>query len=393
MTYNYADGAEEPPAAYNSYANLITGYELKLFRFTAAQNKTFAFSPSADALALSLLANGAKEDTFSEIMLALGSELSLDDLNACSSYFKSRMESVAKQSGEKKDELSGKTLTDDSTASVNLYGALLFNDKTDVRTTFLQKNADFYGEDIVRFDFADERNKLKLKNLLGAELETKKDDTLYSVNYAKLSDLWLKPYGAGDIVSGKFGGKEMSFMKSAENYIHTDSAQGVIKYTAENPLKLVLVMPNEDIKTEDYVKTFDSVEYSKLLESFSVTSQANASVPQIEIPASDTPAAITSTLRKSGLYTLFSDKADLGNLAHTDNVRLNEFYELGTGFCLNTNGVSTATDKLPDSTLSKEASAQDKTGKIKELVFDRPFIFMLIDNETSIPVYMGVYNN
>lgn len=393
VTYNYADGAEEQPAAYNSYANLITGYELKLFRFTAAQNKTFAFSPSADALGLSLLANGAKDDTLSEIMLALGSELSLDDLNTCSSYFKSRMESVAKQNSEKKDELSGKTITDDTAVPVNLYGALLFNDKTDVRTTFLQKNADFYGEDIARFNFDDENSNTKLNTLMGTELEVKKDDSLYSVNYAKFSDLWLKPYGAEDISSGKFGGNETSFMSSAENYLHTDSAEGIIKYTAKNPLKLVLVMPNKDIKIEDYVKTFDSVEYSKLLESFNATSTANASVPQIEISASGTPTAISSTLQKSGLYTLFSDKADFGNLAHSDNVRLNEFYELNNGFCLDKNGVSTATDKLPDSTLAKGSSAQDTTGKAKALVFDRPFIFMLIDNETSIPVYMGVYSN
>lgn len=384
VTFNYADGAREAPAAYNSYANLITGYELKLFRIAAAQNSTFAFSPAADALGISLLANGAKGDTLSEIMLTLGSELSLDDLNACSSYFRSRMEAVSKQNTEKADEF---------TASAKLSGTLLINNTTDVRTAFLQKNADCYDADIARFSFADEKSKTKLKSLLGAVPETEKDGSMYSVSRAEISDLWLKPYSAEDIANGKFGSKEISFMKSADNYIKSDQAQGIIKYTAENPLKLVLVMPDKDIKIEDYVKTFDSVEYSKLLDSFNVTSRVNSSVPQIEIPASDKPCAISGMLQKSGLYTLFSDKTDFGNLAHSDSVMLNDFYELNTGFCMDKNGVSTAGNKLPDSTLAKGASAQEKKEKLNELVFDRPFIFMLIDNETSIPVYMGVYSN
>lgn len=395
-TYNYADGAAEPPASYNSYANLITGYELKLFRNAAAGSSNFAFSPAANALELSLLANGAKGDTLSEIKLALGLDLSNEDLNTCSSYFKSRLESVRKKEESKTDELSGKTVADDNPAELTLGEALLFNNKSDVRTAFLQNNSDFYGADIARFDFADNGNFAKLNSLLnidyGDKLIPENDGSLCAVSYTKIKDLWLSPYSSEDIIDGKFGGKSMSFMKSEDSYIYSASAKGIIKYTAKNPLRLVLVMPNENVSISDYVKTFDSVEYTKLLESFSVTSRADASIPQFEISNSNESGSMSGVMQKSGLYTLFSDKTDFGNLAHSDDIQINDFYELKTGFCLNKNGVSTASDKLSEVTLASKSSTAESKNKNTQLVFNRPFIFMLIDNESNIPVYMGVYS-
>ena len=58
--------------------------------------ESFVFSPASAALQLGALANGASGDTRSEILLALTGTLGLDDLNACSSYFKSRLESVSR---------------------------------------------------------------------------------------------------------------------------------------------------------------------------------------------------------------------------------------------------------------------------------------------------------
>ena len=397
-TYNFNDGAEDLPSAYNSYANLITGYELKLFRALAADSsEPFAFSPACNALDLSLIANGAKGDTLSEIMLALGTDLSLENLNACSSYFKSRLEAVSKIGENKTDELSGKKLSEGSAAKIDFDSALLFNSRTDVRTAFLQSNADFYGDDIVRLDFSNENAVSSLSALFGGNSAANKTaldkaSSLVSESSVGFSDLWLNPYAADDIYEGKFADKTAEFMKSDESFIQSSTARGIIKYTAKNPLKLVLIMPNEDIEFESYAKTFDSVEYMKLLDSFSVTSRASASVPQFEIPAFDEPFAMSGVMKKSGLYTLFSDSTDFGSLAHSSELVLGEMYELRQGFCLNRDGIFTSAEKPSESSVSqpRENPADSGSGKAEELVFDRPFIFMVIDNESNIPVYMGV---
>ena len=395
-TFNYSDGAAEPPTSYNSYANLITGYELKLFRNMAAQGGTFAFSPAVNSLELSLLANGAKNDTLSEILLALGSELTVGDLNTCSSYFKSRMESVSKSDkSNDKDKEDNK----EPAGEIELNQYLLVNNKTDVKSSFLQSNANFYGGDIARFDFSDKGCEKKVNALLedpvyGA-LDLNKDGSLCAVTSLGLSDNWLTPYGDTDMVDSTFNGKKVKMLTSEESYIHSDTAKGIIKYAAKNPLKLVLIMPNENVKLEEYIKTFDSVEYSKLLESFAVTSRVNAHIPPVEISKSDDPRAMSAVMTESGLYTLFSDKSDFSNLAHSGNVRLNELFELQHGITINRYGVFTSDSEIPKENIiaGEKSNSSPSASKAETLEFSRPFIFMLIDNESSIPVYMGVYSN
>ena len=190
-TYNYRDGAAEPPTAYNSYANLIMGYELKLFRNYAAQSGgSFVLSPASNALSLSLIANGAKGDTLSEITLALGNDLSLENLNTCSSYFKSRLETVAEAENKKTDELSGKKA--DTSAFMRFDDALFINNNTDVKTAFLQANSDYYGAQAVWFGFAgdakSELDKLFNSNKAADEIPLDKDGSLVSADSVSFCD-------------------------------------------------------------------------------------------------------------------------------------------------------------------------------------------------------------
>ena len=153
-TFNYADGCREAPLAYNSFTNTVTGFSLKLFR-NAYNGKAISLAPASSAVQLGLLANGAKGDSRTEILLALGGELDLDTYNTCCSYFKSRMENVGKIA------LSQESGKKDAEKTLSMDGALFINDKTDVRSAFLQTNADFYGDDIIRYDFSKGADKLK----------------------------------------------------------------------------------------------------------------------------------------------------------------------------------------------------------------------------------------
>ena len=58
VTYNYADGALEPPGSYNDFANSAGEFSLKLFRAYGSGKESFAFSPASTVLQLSMLWNG-----------------------------------------------------------------------------------------------------------------------------------------------------------------------------------------------------------------------------------------------------------------------------------------------------------------------------------------------
>ena len=293
-SYNYNDGATSAPLSYNVYASSVSNFELRLFRNYFAQKsdktKSSVFAPATAALQLSLLANGATGDTQDEIRLALGKDLTIDNINQCSSYFKSRMEAVSKTGSGEVDELSGKKTEESKSEYVRFGLNFFFNDISDVKTSFLQTNASYFENNVYRFLFSDDNAVSKVNkslsdftsNDLFESLNEK--DSLFLVNACDMSDLWLDNYSKSDIEKGTFksgsGDKSVNFMTSNESLIKTKNAKGIIKYTSENPLKLMIVMPNEGVSLEDYVSDFNYTEFSVLLYSVDITKKVTEQIPE-----------------------------------------------------------------------------------------------------------------
>lgn len=399
-SYNYNDGAISAPMSYNVYASSISNFELRLFRNYYSQKsdktKSSVFAPAGAALQLSLLANGATGDTQDEIKRALGKDLTIENINQCSSYFKSRMEAVSKSGSGEVDKLSGKKDKKSNSEQVSFGLDLFFNDTADVKTSFLQTNAGYFGNDVYRFLFSDGNAVSKVNSSLSDftsnDLFESLNDkyNLFLVNACGMSDLWIDNYSKSDIEKGTFksssGDKSVNFMTSNESPVKTDKAQGIVKYTSKNPLKLMIVMPNEGVSLDDYVSDFNYTEFSDLLDSFDFTQKVTAQIPEFSIDSEKKPLALSEILADSGLYTLFTDDALFKNITHTDNFMLNEIYEISPEITVNASGIN-SDSKI----VEKRVKALEET---KETIkFDRPFIFLLIDNESSIPVFIGTVDN
>ena len=403
--YNYNDGANTP-SAYNNYSSYLTDFELKMFRnyYSLKDDKdnSFVLSPVNTSLQLGLIANGASGDTKSEIVFALGgSDLTAEEINQCSSYFKSRMEAVSKSGDNEVDELTGKKAEATVNEYVKFENNLFFNDTSDIKTSFMQTNSSFYGNDIFRFMFSDENALTKVNSHFSdftqSNVISKIDEnqTLFSVSSIDISDNWLDAYAKSDIEKGTFkstdGEREVNYMTSNESYIKTEKAQGIIKYTSKNPLKLVLVMPNEDISLEDYIADFNNLEYSNLIGSVDITKKVTAKIPEFSIESGETAIAMSETLTESGLYSLFTDESTFNDMTHTDNFRLNEIYEVTPAISVNASGIGGVNGNDGKEISENRVKELEKTDMTVE--FNRPFIFLLIDNESNIPVYIGTVNN
>ena len=356
VTYHYADGAEEPPKAYNSYASSVANFAFKLTR-TAYDGGDFAIAPMNSVLQLSLLANGARDDAREEIFLTLGNDLDMDTLNTCGSYFKSRINAIGKA---------------DDKRTATLSGTLLLNDKTDVRKAFLQTNADYFADDIFRFDFTGEHAQEKVDNTLGkGRLALDKGASMLSYSAFTVSDTWLDEPEATGTLNGKpaFRGQYMP--------LKSEKARGVVRYTANTPLKALYILPNEENGLHDYLKTLDAAEYFKLLEGLDVTKPVKAAIPCFETAAA---GGLKAPLTKTGLYTLFTDKADFGSMAHTKELRLSDMTDGTPSFTVNAAGIDTG---------KAEAAKQGEPLTGADLTFDKPFLFILADNETNLPLYIA----
>ena len=372
LTYNYADGASEPPLAYNSFANTAATFGFKLLRRSYQEDGTTAVMPANTLLQLSLLTNGAKGDTKKEILYALGNELDSDSLNTCSSYFQSRMQTVGKQYQEQQTE-DGK----DTPPTLSLPRMLFLNNGNDVRKTFLQTNADFFGADILRFDFADDTARIRLNDMIKREMPPfDENDSMYSYSSLTFTDTWLTPYGAGSSIDG-------TLLHSEETPMQSDRAKGVVKYTESNPLKALFILPDGDFDT--YVKPFDSAEYFKLLDSVDVTKRQGVQLRPFSVSAS--LVNWKDTLSAVGLNTLFSDKSDFGSLAHGDAKQLDGFFESMPSVTFSASGITTEA-QVPDAALTQDIALEEEVWK-DDWVFDKSFLFILIDNESSTPLYIA----
>ena len=382
VTYNYSDGALEPPDGYNSFANSAGGFSLKLFRGLGSGKKSFAFSPASTVLQLSMLSNAASSDTRSDILKALGGgTMSPDALNACCSYFKSRMESVSKTSDEKAEW-----------EQVKLSGAMLADDSVEVKTSFLSTVGSFYGYDVFRYDLDGESAEKKLNDYLKdytgkCGIKFSKSDTLSTVSASEIKDSWLEQYADSDVSEGVFKGSEgdrkTTFLTSNESALKTDKAVGIVKYTAKNPLKLVLAAPKNAKDFDEYVKGFDYTELSALLNSVDITKKATAVIPEFTIEHSGKAEPLSGAVKSGGAASLFESKNSLSALSYTTSATLGEMYEVEPKFTLDRSGINAEKE------IKNEKSIVVKTDET--LSFDKPFIFLLIDNESSLPVTMGIY--
>lgn len=398
-TFNFSDGADTPPQAYTVYASSVTDFELRMFRNYYQQNKdkSFVFSPSLTTLNLGMLMNGASGETKDELSLVISKDVTEDNFNACSSYFQSRMQAVSLMGSE---QSSDNTENDGKTAVSNTVAfdsSMFINDTADIKSAFLQANSNFYGGDIFRFVFGDEYSASKVNNQLNlggkkAFKSIDKNMSMFTVSSSNIVDEWLEPYAQSDIKQGTFksdnGEKTVSFMTSSESYLKTEKAQAIVKYTKDNPLKLLLILPNEKISLEDYIGNLTNLEYSNLITSLDITKKAKAVIPEFSIASCDSLTPLSPVLSKSGLNSLFTDAATFKSASNDRDFRINEIYEDTPDFSLNAYGIGKEDDKT---LMQKRTKEQAKTDV--EVKFDRPFIFMLIDNESEIPVYIGTVNN
>ena len=370
VTCNYADGVTEPPSAYNNFSGAAVELGLKLLRRTYSEGSDTAVMPADSMLQLSLLANGAKGDTRTEILFALGSDLNVDSLNACCSYFQSRMQTVGRQ------YLAQQEGKNDPSPTLTIPRALFLEKETEVRKTFLQANADYYGADILRTNFADASLQSKLDSLLiGEKPQLTEADGMVSYAALSFSDTWLNPYSAGSSPDGVL-------LHSEESYMESDKAKGVIKYTTANPLKALFILPDGDF--DEYIKRFDSVEYFKLLDSVDVTKRQGVQLHPFTGKAS--AADMKDALAAAGLSALFTEKSDFGNLAHGEGLTLDSFWESVPSVTVSAAGITTGTQATPDS-LTQDI-APEESEYTDDLVFDKPFLFILTDNESNIPLYI-----
>lgn len=339
-------------------------------------------SPFSVLTAMSMAANGAEGETLAQMEETFG--VSVEELN---SFISSYMNNLPQEEGNRFRMANSIWYTEDADFTVN-------DDFLNVSKAVY--NADVY-ESLFNEETLNEINQWVEENTDGLikEIinEIPEDAVMYLINALVFDAKWEEVYKESDIREGEFTieegiVQEIEIMFSEESlYLEDENATGFIKYYEGRDYAFVALLPKENMSVSDYVNTMSGEKLHTML-SNSEEALVHAWIPQFEVEYN---VELSDVLAEMGMKDIFDgDKADLSGLGTSAegnlfaNCVLHKTYievsPVGTKA-----GAATAVEVELECALVEPEI-------IKEVRLDRPFVYMIIDCERNLPIFMGTVN-
>lgn len=379
--YNFVSGEDILPEGYENYAKGAAGFAFSLLAQGAQQGKNIVISPYSVSNALLLLANGSAGKTQKELLTTLAG-VNMDTVNASVHYLNSRLTAF---NGEDSKFVSAESLW--------------LNDSFDVKNTFLQTSVNYYDAEVMRLDLSDSGAADEINGWISDSTDGEITDLIDDigadtlamiVNAVLMQDSWATPYTELQLKEGTFHGTSgdttATYMNSTESYISTTYAEGFVKGFENLPLKFAAIIPSEDISVEEFVQGLTATRWQALLDSQTATDFCSASMPQFEVEYKND---LCDMLKALGVNAVFdANSADFSLLSNTGSPYVSKV----THEAFITVGPLGAKAGAATSAEVKFTSAPDEE-PMPEVTLDRPFVFVIYDNESGIPVFTGIINN
>ena len=359
-------------------------FGVRLFKTSMEEGKNTPISPLSVLYALAMTANGADGETLAQMEQVLG--MDVDNLN---SYMLAYLDLLP----ETKDY------------KMSLANSIWFKDDPDfiVEQSFLQTNADYYGAGAYKAAF-DECTRNDINNwvkehtdgMIPEILDEIPDEAImYLVNALAFDAKWADEYEEHQIRVGRFTmedgtRQDVDMMHSEEyTYLEDDLATGFIKYYKDRKYAFVAMLPDEGVTVSQYVDSLTGEHLRELLNNPQDVT-VFASIPKFE---TEYDIEMSEVLQEMGMTDAFDwQVADFSKLG-TYNVD-------GMNICINRVLHKTFISVTEQGTRAGAATAVEMVAEgameiveFKEVVLDRPFVYMLIDCETNLPFFIGTMMN
>ena len=359
-------------------------FGVRLFKTSMEEGENTLISPLSVLYALAMTANGADGETLAQMEQVLG--MDVDNLN---SYMLTYLNLLP----EAKDY------------KMSLANSIWFKDDPNfaVEQSFLQTNADYYGAGAYKAAF-DEGTRNDINNWVKEHTdgmipeiidEIPDEAIMYLVNALAFDAKWADEYEEHQIREGRFTmedgiRQDVDMMHSEEHtYLEDDMATGFIKYYKDRKYAFVAMLPNEGVSVSHYV---DSLTGEHLRELFNNPLDVTvfASIPKFE---TEYDIEMSEVLQEMGMTDAFDWQV-------ADFSRLGTYNVDGMNICINRVLHKTFISVSEQGTRAGAATAVEMVAEgameiveFKEVVLDRPFVYMLIDCETNLPFFIGTMMN
>ena len=368
-------------AADDAFAQSQMRLAVELFQSSVLESKdeNVLISPLSIQLALAMTANGANGNTKAEMEALLGGEISLEDLNEYLYSYVNNLPSAEKY-------------------KLQIANSIWFRDdegRLQVEQDFLQKNADYYGAQAYKAAFDDQTLKDinswvedHTDGMIDSILDQIDEDAvMYLINALVFDAEWQHVYDKSDVYKGKFtniGGteKQVDMMQSEETvYLQEENATGFMKPYSGSKYSFAALLPNEDVDIYEYIAGLTGEELMETL-----------STPQLGMVMATLPKfsyeyelTMNDVLKELGMPSAFSGgTADFSKMAHSSRGNIY------IGDVLHKTFISVDELGTKAGAVTK-VQMNDESAPMSEWVvnLNRPFVYMIVDNETNLPIFIG----
>ncbi len=352
---------------------------LKFFKSTVSDEKASSLiSPLSIITALGMVADGADGETLAQFETLFG--ITAEQLDKAISFYSNSLSSTDKAKFESANSI-WFTDRDDFKANEDYIARVLGAYFPSLYTVDFRKSAtvdeingwvsDHTDEMIDKI--VDELNPLTVMVLINAIVFDAKWEQEYD------------EYQVGSEVFHAYDGTEQTIdmMHSMEDvYISMNNACGFAKYYSGNKYQFVALLPDEGIDIYDFVAGLDAGELKAALAKKMHTG-VEAGLPKFSY---DYDITLNSALQSLGLTDAFKPyAADFTKMATVDgeNIYISKVIHK-THIDVDEDGTRAAA--VTGIIMEATAVAVEP----KWVVLDRPFVYMIVDSEYNLPIFMGI---
>lgn len=369
---NQVDGKETD----REFIDNMSRFSIELFK-RSIKDENSLVSPLSVMLALSMTANGADNETLKQMENVLGGDITIDELNE---YLYTYVNNLPNKDKSK----------------LVISNSIWFRDdgkRFQVEQPFLQKNADYYGAEVYKSPFdaqtlKDVNNWVKNKTdgMIDKILDEISEDALiYLINAIVFDAEWETIYNKSSISKREFtnidGSKVNVDMMASEEikFIEDDNAKGFIKPYKNGDYSFVAILPNESISINDYVNSLTGETFISLVERAS-NSGVKAFLPKFSY---DYKITMNDALMDMGMVDAFGGQADFSKMGKSSRGNI-YLYEVLHKTFISVDERGTKAGAVTKVEMRDESAFMGET-----VILDRPFVYAIIDNATSLPIFIG----
>lgn len=355
----------------DAFKSAYDNFSVELLKKCFDGKSNTLISPLSVSSALTMTANGQTKDEMEKV---LGSGMPIDELNKYLSSF------------------SGSLTSGEDFKLKNANSIWFIKDNNfNVNNEFLQTNADFYHAEIYKRAYNSEIVN-DINNWVSEHTDGMIDKLLDNgdalsnialINATAFDAKWENYYYDNFVEYGTFtdaNGNEQSatMLISEENeYINGDNCTGFIKKYKGGKYGFAAILPDSNVSISDFVGSLNGDKLFKMLQNAEST-KVVAKMPKFEYEYS---AELSEALKALGMPTAFSDSADFSGISG-DKLHISDVLH-----------------KTKISVTEEGTRAVAATGVVmsaapdgdKQVILNRPFMYMILDNETMLPLFAGIY--